>query len=386
MKIGIYSICKNESDNFERWYENVKGADRIFVLDTGSTDGTLDLLQEKFAEDFSTNGGKKFSYNHYGHHHEFAFDTARNMSLSGLLWGAPEELDYVVWVDFDETFPENWIDQLREAMELCKESGSVPNSVQFNNHFVGSDTSWYQSRAHKPKEYQWKYSAHEVLLPTDLLVGQEVIGSCDITIVHPNKESRNVYTDLLLKSHKLYADGRTSYYLGREYYYEQDWVNASKYLRECLFVHNGWQAERGESAKMLSRIHDDDHQYAVKYLHFYLAYCNLQREPYVELARYYYEREDWASVIHYALKSLEITEKPSSYLVLDESCYTYAPHDYLMLAYDKLGDKHNGAFHAAMCLQFAPTNERFRENVQYFINEGVLRVENNPTKGDDRDI
>lgn len=36
-KICIYAICKNEEKFVSRWVESMKEADKIFVLDTGST-------------------------------------------------------------------------------------------------------------------------------------------------------------------------------------------------------------------------------------------------------------------------------------------------------------------------------------------------------------
>ena len=45
-KICVYAICKNESKFINRWLECVKEADYICVLDTGSTDNSVDLLKE----------------------------------------------------------------------------------------------------------------------------------------------------------------------------------------------------------------------------------------------------------------------------------------------------------------------------------------------------
>ena len=45
MKLCVYAICKNEISNIERWLASVNEADDIIVLDTGSTDGTYELLQ-----------------------------------------------------------------------------------------------------------------------------------------------------------------------------------------------------------------------------------------------------------------------------------------------------------------------------------------------------
>ena len=46
MKICVYAICKNEEKFVQRWYDSMKEADKIFVLDTGSTDGSYDALKK----------------------------------------------------------------------------------------------------------------------------------------------------------------------------------------------------------------------------------------------------------------------------------------------------------------------------------------------------
>ena len=40
-KVCVYAICKNEEKFVDRWYNSMKEADQIFVLDTGSTDNTV---------------------------------------------------------------------------------------------------------------------------------------------------------------------------------------------------------------------------------------------------------------------------------------------------------------------------------------------------------
>ena len=46
MKICLYAIAKNEIKEVDAWYESMKEADEIIVLDTGSTDGTPERLRE----------------------------------------------------------------------------------------------------------------------------------------------------------------------------------------------------------------------------------------------------------------------------------------------------------------------------------------------------
>ena len=44
-KIAIYAIARDEEKFVKRWYESIKDADVIVVLDTGSRDETLSMLK-----------------------------------------------------------------------------------------------------------------------------------------------------------------------------------------------------------------------------------------------------------------------------------------------------------------------------------------------------
>ena len=46
MKISVYAICKNEVMFVNRWMESMSEADEVYVLDTGSTDNTVELLKQ----------------------------------------------------------------------------------------------------------------------------------------------------------------------------------------------------------------------------------------------------------------------------------------------------------------------------------------------------
>ena len=45
-KLAVYSICKNEKNNLLTYLTAAEEADYIVILDTGSTDGTWEALQE----------------------------------------------------------------------------------------------------------------------------------------------------------------------------------------------------------------------------------------------------------------------------------------------------------------------------------------------------
>ena len=92
MKIVVYAISKNESKFVKRWYESMKEADEIYVLDTGSTDDTVKLL-----EDLGVKVTKKII-------NPFRFDVARNLSLDLV----PDDATLCVCTDLDEVFLPGW--------------------------------------------------------------------------------------------------------------------------------------------------------------------------------------------------------------------------------------------------------------------------------------
>ena len=49
MKICVYAIAKNEEQFVPKWVDSMQEADGIYVLDTGSTDHTAELLRENAA-------------------------------------------------------------------------------------------------------------------------------------------------------------------------------------------------------------------------------------------------------------------------------------------------------------------------------------------------
>ena len=92
MKIIVYAICKNEVSFVDRWMDSMAEADQVVVLDTGSTDATVQLLRARGAavtEEVIS---------------PWRFDTARNRSLELV----PQDADICVCTDLDEVFHPGW--------------------------------------------------------------------------------------------------------------------------------------------------------------------------------------------------------------------------------------------------------------------------------------
>ena len=91
-RICVYAIAKNEEQFVDRWMDDMSEADHIVVLDTGSSDATVEHLRRRGAEVTVEEIVP------------WRFDTARNRSLELV----PQEMDLCVCTDLDEVFHPGW--------------------------------------------------------------------------------------------------------------------------------------------------------------------------------------------------------------------------------------------------------------------------------------
>ena len=110
MKVCVYAICKNESKFVERWVESMREADGVFVLDTGSADGTPELLAS-----LGVNV-------HVEEIQPWRFDRARNRSLELV----PHDADICICTDLDEVLHPGW----RALLEAAWKPGTTRASYR----------------------------------------------------------------------------------------------------------------------------------------------------------------------------------------------------------------------------------------------------------------
>jgi glycosyltransferase involved in cell wall biosynthesis len=155
--IALAVICKNERENFPRLLESVRGCfDEIHVTDTGSTDGTLDLLE----------GYRKTNPSDSPllvHHFEWVrdFSAARNYAFSH------PKTDYIAWLDLDDALDnatafQHWRDTVMGACDLWLNTyhygGIRPDGV--------SPCKFMRERVIKNGlGLKWNFFVHEGILP-----------------------------------------------------------------------------------------------------------------------------------------------------------------------------------------------------------------------------
>jgi tetratricopeptide (TPR) repeat protein len=343
MKIAVYTIAKNEQAFVQRWAESCKQADYRFILDTGSTDQTINHAWELGVD------------THQRVFKPWRFDDARNFALSLL----PHDIDLCIALDMDEVLQPGW----REALEAIPEGITRPRyKYTWSWNPDGSEGLVYGGdKIHGRHGYKWKHPVHEVLKPTDGET-QHWVDGLEIHHHPDNSKSRSQYLPLLkLAVEEDPRDDRNHFYLARELYFAGDYGLAQYHFARHLDL-STWLPERAASHRYLAKMVSNAADY-----HLYRAIAEdpTRRETWVDLAQYYHNQHNWPECRNAASSALAITTKPLDYLCEAEA-WGWLPHDLMAIASYHLGDTDEAFFHGSNALAVNPTDTRLKTNLTHY--------------------
>lgn len=354
MKIYVYAICKNESAFIDRWVASMSEADGIFVLDTGSTDGSAEKLRAHEGVSVST-----------AEVSPWRFDTARNLSLSLV----PKDADVCVCTDLDEVFTPGW----RQAFERAAESRAQTFSYRYVWSFDenGEERTVFNiAKAHRRNGFTWKHPVHEVLTFAEGEPAQTFVEGVRLEHRPDPSKSRKQYLPLLeLSVREDPNDDRNMHYLGREYMFARRFPEAIETLKKHLAMPTAvWKDERCASMRYIAACYralgftEEAHRW-------YLRACaeaDHLREPWMDLALICYDEQNWSAVIALTSEALKIKEQPETY-ICDARYRRGLPYDLLSLAYYHVGDKKRALEAVDRALAFSPGDERLKKNRAFFV-------------------
>ena len=348
-KIVVYAISKNEEKFVERWVNSMKEADDIYVLDTGSTDNTVNLLN---------NFGVKVKEEKID---PWRFDVARNLSLEMI----PDDVDICVCTDLDEVFEPGW----REKLEKIWEDNVT--RLRYNYNWSLDDNmkplvNFYIEKIHTRHNYKWTHPVHEVL--TYIGKNEEVFFTTDeITVNHfpDSSKSRGSYLSLLeLSIEEDPTDDRNMHYLGREYMFYKKWNECIDTLIKHLNLEKAtWKDERCASMRFIARSYQALNRYdeARMWLNKAINEAPYLREPYIEMAILEYKFSNWDKVIEYCQRALLIKEHTKSY-INEVFSWNHTIYDLISIAYFYLNDFESALRYSNIAIEMSPNDERLVNN------------------------
>lgn len=347
-KVCVYAISKNEEKFVKRWYESVKEADSVYVLDTGSTDKTISMLK-----DLGVNVSVKEIK-------PWRFDVARNESLKLV----PEDCDICVCIDIDEVISKGWRKKLEEIWD------DNTNHLRYIYNWSHDDNgkplvSFYYEKIHARNGFKWIYPVHEVL---EFSGEKEVFKTTEEIVVdhYPDStKSRSNYLPLLELSVKENPDNdRNMHYLGREYMFHGKYNEAIDMLIKHLNLKSAtWKDERCASMRFIARCYKYLKRYdeAKMWLDKAINEAPYLRDPYVERAMLEYELNNFEDVKKYCLLALEIKNHTKTY-INEPFSWNYTIYDLLSISEFYLGNIESSLKWINKATKMEPNNERLINN------------------------
>ena len=351
MNVCVYAICKNESKFVRRWMESMSEADGVYVLDTGSEDGTPALLTALGAEVTV----ERIS--------PWRFDTARNRSLALV----PEDADICVCTDLDEFFHPGWRALLEKAWTEGTNQAAYRYTWNFNPDGSEGHVFW-QEKIHSRFGWEWAHPVHEVPKWTGEGQPKKVyVGGMQLDHRADPGKSRSQYLPLLeLSVAEEPDDDRNMHYLGREYYFYGMWEKAIETLKRHVSMPNAlWADERCASMRYIARSYLalGDRMHALMWLYRAIGEAQHLREPYMDMARFMYSEENWDGVAFFTREALRIAVRPRTYICESES-WGSLPYDLLSLALYYTGRGAEAVEAAEKALELSPEDERIKRNLE----------------------
>jgi glycosyltransferase involved in cell wall biosynthesis len=225
--VSVVMICKNEEAMIERAIKSVEGCDELIICDTGSIDNTVEI-----AKKYTKNVCTSFKWCD-------SFEKARNHAKSHAT------SDYILSLDMDEYCHD--FSKVREAIESNLDAYNVKmimENVEPESHF-------YFPRLFKnvPHIY-WCGDIHNTL---NICATRD----SEVEITYGNSPAHQLDPDRALrvlervvKEHP--ENAREWYYLGREYWYKQDYPKCTATLGRYVQM-STWNAEKADAFLIMSR-------------------------------------------------------------------------------------------------------------------------------------
>ena len=350
-KICVYAITKNEENFVDRWMDAVSEADEVVVVDTGSTDHTVEKLRKRGAKVYE----EKIV--------PWRFDTARNLAMDHI----PEDADICVSNDLDEVFEKGWRQRLEAAWQPCYTRARYLFTYAYRNDGK-PDKQYAMEKIHRRKDFRWVHPVHEVLAYSGGDPDRTVWVEGLVLNHYPDPtKPRAQYLPLLeLSARENPDDDRVAFWLGREYMYhgmlDKSIDALQKYLKMPSAV---WTEERCAAMRFIAKCLSSkgDAAGAREWLLRAVAECPTIREPYLQLAVLGYTQNDWPLVLCMVEQALKITQKSGSYL-FEPDAWGFSLYDLGAIACYRLGMYRKSVEYGEEACRMKPDDQRLKQNLE----------------------
>ena len=356
LPVYVCSIAKNEAKHVRRWAASAKGADAIYMLDTGSDDDTVAIARECGVIVFE----KKYN--------DWSFAAARN-DLREML---PDHDAWLINLDLDEVFKDGWRDHWKD---IPNEANRIRYRYIWNWKADGvPGVEYHGDKLVRRHSHKWVNKVHEVNVTQEGFVEtQHFLPNFEIHHHADNTKSRGNYLPLLLEDIEENPNNdRNTYYGARELFFHGLIEQATAlFKRHLVMPESIWPPERAWSMRYLATMHPDEAEY------WLLRACGEYpngAEVWTDLAKHYYTKENWIGMYFAAKRAVTIPYSAGLYLT-EPDAYGWWPNDMVALAAHRMGLTDEAIQYGEIALALSPDDKRLKDNLFFYkLRESKINV------------
>lgn len=315
--LSLFMIVKNEEENLADCLDTIKDSvEEIIILDTGSTDKTIDIARSMGAKVFNS---KQFTSE--TKIEDFSFSRARNEAMRHATG------DWLVWMDADDRL-------INDEMIFSPEFDAYYATIKYGN------TSYHQCRFFRNYwGVHFSGAVHEFAVIDNCRLGTmqrcvfehlpgEKPGRIDRNLSILNKEYQNDPTNK-----------RTLFYLANANREAGEHEQAVIYYKGYIESGGNFHDEVALAHYYLALSHYCQSKYdlALKAAHEAMAFDDKWGEPYALAGECYYFKGQYRKAISYLTIAYEMPF-PKTTMFVEKNRYREAPRLWISHCYEKLGD------------------------------------------------
>ncbi|MCI8526020.1 MAG: glycosyltransferase family 2 protein [Oscillospiraceae bacterium] len=349
--ISLCMIVKNEEQTLPRCLDTVHDlVDEIVIVDTGSTDGTVEAARRYTDRVFF-----------FPWRDDFA--AARNFSFQQAV------MDYCLWLDADDVLEPADRDAFRAmkaALPPDTDLVMLPYHTAFDQDGRPLMVYYRERLVRRAAGFRWQGAVHEAISPA----GRVRCGEAAVTHRkdRPGDPDRNlrIYEELLAQGRVLTP--REQYYYARELWYHGRLSDAAAQLEAFLDSGQGWKDNCIEACRVLAdccgRLGRREAAFAA--LARALRYGPPRAEICCDLGQFFMDAGEWTAAVFWYEQALSRPRREGGGSFSVPDCHDYIPCLQLCVCWYRLGELERAKSYNDRAGAVHPQSKAYRANLSFF--------------------